>query len=73
MLLIRLNFHQLAIDRSDSAVQHFHFLVQVFCCTDHADASRVELFMQEFSEDLELNFCCRSHKSVSMAESIHKL
>ena len=39
MSLIRLHFHQLAIDHSDSSVQHFHFLVQVFCSTDHADAS----------------------------------
>ena len=42
MLLIRLNFHQLAMDHSDSSVQHL--LVHVFCCTDHADVSRVETF-----------------------------
>ena len=73
MLLIRLNFHLLAIDHSDRTMQHFQVFVQVLCCTYHTGASRVELLLQQSSKALDLIFWCRNHKIVSMAESIHKL
>ena len=73
MFLVCFNLHQCVIDHSDRSVQHFQLFVKMFCCTNHADPSRVKIFLQHVSKDLNLIFCCRCHKIISMTESIHKL
>ena len=48
MFLVRLI--NSSFDHSDRSVQHFQFFVQIFCCTNHADPSRVKMFLATFSQ-----------------------